>query len=74
LREVSLSYQIKPENLNILGDGIESITLSAIGRNLLTFTEYSGYDPEVGSIRNPFDSTGAYPNFRNYALSVSFKF
>jgi outer membrane receptor protein involved in Fe transport len=74
LREVSLSYQIKPENLNILGDGIESITLSAIGRNLLTFTDYSGYDPEVGSIRNPFDSTGAYPNFRNYALSVSFKF
>jgi TonB-linked SusC/RagA family outer membrane protein len=74
LREVSLSYTINPENLNLLGDGIESITLSAIGRNLLTFTDYSGYDPEVGSIRNPFDATGAYPNFRNYAFSVSFKF
>ena len=24
-------------------------TLSVIGRNLLTFTDYKGYDPEVGN-------------------------
>ncbi len=74
LREVSLSYQISPEKLNLLGDQIENITLSVLGRNLFTITDYSGYDPEAGSIRNPFDSTGQYPNFRNYAFSVKFDF
>ena len=74
-REVSLSYQFGQEQLApIFGSGIKSATISAIGRNLLTFTKYSGYDPEVGTIRNPYDGTGTYPNFRNYALSISFKF
>jgi hypothetical protein len=52
----------------------KSITAKVIGRNLFTITEYSGYDPEVGSIRNPFDGTDTYPNFRNVALSLSFDF
>jgi hypothetical protein len=74
LREVSLSYQFTPDNLSLLGDQMENITFSVLGRNLLTITDYSGYDPEAGSIRNPFDSTGQYPNFRNIALSVKFDF
>ena len=74
LREVSLSYQFSANNLNFYGDPIESITFSVLGRNLLTITDYSGYDPEAGSIRNPFDSTGQYPNFRNIAFSVKFDF
>jgi hypothetical protein len=74
LREVSLSYQFSPNNLSLLGDQMEAITFSVLGRNLLTITDYSGYDPEAGSIRNPFDSTGQYPNFRNIAFSVKFDF
>ena len=74
LREVSLSYKFSANNLNFYGDPIESITFSVLGRNLLTITDYSGYDPEAGSIRNPFDSTGQYPNFRNFAFSVKFDF
>lgn len=75
LRELSLSYSFGAQELEpIFGNAIQNITVSAIGRNLLTWTNYSGYDPEVGGIRNPVDSTGAYPNFRNYALSVQFKF
>ena len=74
LREVSLSYQFSPNNLSLLGDQMENITFSVLGRNLLTITDYSGYDPEAGSIRNPFDSTGQYPNFRNIAFSVKFDF
>ena len=74
LREVSLSYQFTPDNLSLLGDQMENITFSVLGRNLLTITDYSGYDPEAGSIRNPFDSTGQYPNFRNIAFSVKFDF
>lgn len=74
LREVSLSYQFGAEQLGVFGGALKGATVSAIGRNLLTFTSYSGYDPETGSIRTPFDSTARYPNFRNYALSVSLKF
>jgi hypothetical protein len=72
LREVSLSYKFSPTAGTL--DGIDAITFSALGRNLLTITDYSGYDPEAGSIRNPFDSTGQYPNFRNFAFSVKFDF
>ena len=72
VREVSLSYKFSPTAGTL--DGIDAITFSALGRNLLTITDYSGYDPEAGSIRNPFDSTGQYPNFRNFAFSVKFDF
>ncbi|MDR9418871.1 SusC/RagA family TonB-linked outer membrane protein [Gracilimonas sp.] len=75
LREVSLSYDFSQEQLATLtGGALKGATISAIGRNLLTFTDYSGYDPEVGSIRTPYDGTGTYPNFRNMALSLSLKF
>lgn len=75
LREVSLSYDFSQEQLSALtGGALKGMTISAIGRNLLTFTGYSGYDPEVGSIRTPFDGTGSYPNFRNLAASLSLKF
>jgi hypothetical protein len=39
---VSLTYRIG--NVRNLGDW----TVGLVGRNLLTFTKYSGYDPEVG--------------------------
>jgi hypothetical protein len=75
LRELSISYTITPENMGrIIGDNYESIVLSFIGRNLITFSDYSGYDPEAGSIRSPYDGTGQYPNMRNVALSVAFNF
>lgn len=75
LREVSLSYDFSQDQLATLtGNTLKGATISAIGRNLLTFTGYSGYDPEVGSIRSPYDGTGSYPNFRNMALSLSLKF
>jgi len=48
--------------------------LKAIGRNLLTFTKYSGYDPEVGSLRMPYDGIYMNPNYRNIAFSLSFDF
>lgn len=75
IRELALSYNFGAKELEpIFGTAVKGVKLSAIGRNLLTFTGYSGYDPEVGSIRNPYDGTGTYPNFRNYAFSVQFKF
>jgi hypothetical protein len=42
LREVSLSYKLGP--IARVGDW----TVGIVGRNIATFTGYSGYDPEVG--------------------------
>jgi TonB-linked SusC/RagA family outer membrane protein len=49
LREVSLSYEI-PSRL--LGSRINNASISLSGRNLKTWTPYSGYDPEVSNFGN----------------------
>jgi TonB-linked SusC/RagA family outer membrane protein len=43
LREMTLSYRVGTLGLN-MGDW----TMSLVGRNLKTWTDYSGFDPEVG--------------------------
>ncbi len=71
VREVSLGYSLPSRLLNGFAKGI---TARVIGRNLLTLTNYSGYDPEVGSIRFPIDGIYANPLYRNYAFSLSLNF
>ncbi|AMJ68266.1 SusC/RagA family TonB-linked outer membrane protein [Hymenobacter sp. PAMC 26628] len=44
LREASVSYLLKPKAL-----GLRDLRLSVSGRNLVAFTKYSGYDPEVNA-------------------------
>jgi hypothetical protein len=44
LRELSLSYNTRPEAL-----GISNLRLSLVGRNLLSFDNYSGWDPETNA-------------------------
>lgn len=80
LREVSLYYNVPSTVLNgVLGGLIKGIKIGVIGRNLLTFTNYSGYDPEVqtntfsGSQNFSYDFMG-YPNFRSYSGSLEVKF
>lgn len=76
LREVSLRYTLRGETLDRLGLGsmrAQSVSLGLIGRNLLTFTPYSGYDPEVGSITLPQDNF-AWPNTRAITAFVEISF
>jgi hypothetical protein len=44
LREISVSYNLRPEWVTPLGFSAAEITLA--GRNLKTWTDYSGIDPE----------------------------
>jgi hypothetical protein len=77
LREVSLTYQIG----RVRGWG--DWTVGLVGRNLLTFTKYSGYDPETGAtggnnqtgsgLINQVDAFG-FPTLRTYTLSLSTRF
>jgi len=49
LREVSLSYDVPTR---LLGRRVSSAQLQLSGRNLKTWTDYSGYDPEVSNFGN----------------------
>jgi hypothetical protein len=73
LNEASISYKLDKKDLGYAADYIESIKFSLLGRNLLTITDYSGYDPEAGYSGFLFDNFG-YPNFSSYSFSVELKF
>ena len=78
LRELSLSYNF-PRNIIEKIGLFEDIKLSLIGRNLLTFSDYKGWDPEVlsydGDTQQYFAvDYGVYPNQSSYSMSVQFKF
>jgi hypothetical protein len=53
LREVRVSYDL-PGSLvtQLLGGKVDHARLTASGRNLLTFTDYDGLDPEVSNFGN----------------------
>ena len=52
LREVTLSYEFRPESVTRYWSAAKRLRLSVSGRNLLTFTPYSGFDPEVSNFAN----------------------
>ena len=75
LRELSVSYNVGPVG------GVGNWTASVVGRNLHTFTNYRGFDPEVGNASGISSSAAvgsidafAFPNTRSvtFALSTSF--
>jgi TonB-linked SusC/RagA family outer membrane protein len=83
LREVSIRYRFDRAQLASVPflRVFDGIAISVIGRNLLTFSSYNGYDPESG--RNGGETGSAaiarvdgydYPNFRTFtaALEVNF--
>lgn len=79
LREVALYYTL-PKTLltNLFGNVVSSVRIGSSAQNLLTFTDYQGYDPEVSNFGN--QSVGAsvdnaaFPNSKRifFHLSVDF--
>ena len=47
LREMSLYYTLDAKALGNIGNFIDTVKLGFIGRNLLTITDYSGFDPDI---------------------------
>lgn len=72
LKTITLGF-----NLPISEDsGFKSVRLALSGQNLYTWTNYSGFDPEVnvgGTLMQNLDFS-AYPLSRTYSFSVSAKF
>jgi len=73
LREVGLSY-----NFNKLFKGVNSVILSVSGRNLFSFDNYSGYDPETNSGGNSDIVRGVdfgnVPVPRSYRVQLAVRF
>ena len=74
LREVSVRYRITGRPLSWFSRfGATGASISLIGRNLMTFTNYKGYDPEVGGTLVRLDSFD-YPRYRTFTGSIEFIF
>lgn len=59
---------------SITGRVFNSLRIYAQVRNAFTFTEYTGYDPEIaGGILNTGVDRGAYPQARTYSLGIDIK-
>ena len=83
LREIALSYRL---GQNVIGsvpglNRFTSIGLNLVGRNLYTWTDYRGYDPDLGEGGGDTGSAAVarvdgynYPNFRTFTFSVDFIF
>lgn len=74
LREVALRYTVPVERIGFLGgSGIDGLRVGLIGRNLFTATNYSGYDPDVGTPLLRMDDF-VYPQYRTITASIEIQF
>jgi TonB-linked SusC/RagA family outer membrane protein len=78
LREVTLSLEVPAAMVSRFGRGVRSAQLSLSGRNLLTFTDYTGMDPEVSNFGNQQIArnidVAPFPPSRSFWLSMSLGF
>ena len=74
LRNIRLDYRINTAKTGIL----TGLNVYVSGQNLITFTKYSGFDPEVNSFngndRRQGVDIGAYPTSKVYTLGFSANF
>ena len=82
LQNVTFGYTLPGE---LIGGGLENLRLYLSGRDLLTLTDYSGFDPAVNSavgngsgvtnenLNLGYDS-GAYPGYRTFTIGLSAAF
>lgn len=82
LRELAVTYRISRAQLASVGLGtLQGVTLRVSGRNLITWTNYTGYDPEVGRAGGNVGSAALarvdgfnYPNYRVYTFGFELNF
>jgi len=72
LKTITLGYNVPLDKKT----GFTSLRLALSGQNLYTWTDYSGFDPEVnvGGTMNRNLDYSAYPKSRTYSFSVTAKF
>ncbi len=77
LKNIAVGYNLP--NKIVQSIGLENVRFYLSGQNLLTITNYRGYDPEVNysgsgsNTRLGFDY-GSYPNAKSYTLGIKVTF
>lgn len=78
LREVSASFELPSRLVQRAISRAESARITLSGRNLVTWTDYTGLDPEVSNFGSQAVSRGfdvsPYPPSRSYWLSFDVRF
>lgn len=73
LKNITIGYSLPSRMLNKYG--IQSLRLFATGSNLLTFTKYTGADPEVNSVDGDSRQTGldyfTFPQVKTYLVGIN---
>lgn len=76
LKAITLSYNINPASLERLK--VRKCSVYITGQNLLTFTKYSGFDPEVNAFGRSATELGidygTYPQARTLTAGVNVEF
>ena len=75
LKNIQLGYTL-PKNLTNSVPGLGAVRFYVTGTNLLTFTKYTGFDPETpgtGFFTRGIDD-GSYPNVRTVIGGVQVNF
>lgn len=77
LRNVTLGYSL-PTTENFLGGSFDTARIYLTGTNLITVTDYLGYNPEVSnnttSSLTPGEDYGAYPLTTSITVGMNLKF
>jgi TonB-linked SusC/RagA family outer membrane protein len=74
LRELSAQYRVPARLVSHLPAGrVSGATVSLVGRNLMTWTRYKGYDPEVGTVTNRLGGFD-YPQYRTFTAVLQLQF
>ena len=78
IREITLSYTVPQSLANTLFRGGRDVRLELSGRNLKTWTKYTGLDPEVSNFGNVavgrIQDVTPYPPSRSYFFSIATDF
>ncbi len=78
LREIALHYTLPKQWLNVFKGTVSSLKVGVSGNNLLLFTPYSSYDPEVSNFGNNGISTGVdvtpFPSSRRVLFHIAASF
>jgi len=73
IRNITLGYSLPKKTTAALG--IENFRIYLTGQNLFTFTNYTGYNPEVGgNVNSKGLDKGNYPVTKMYVVGLNFNF
>ncbi len=76
LKSVTLTYNFNAEKIKRFG--VNKLSFYSTGQNLLTFTSYSGFDPEVNAFGRSATEVGidygTYPQARTITFGLNVEF